>query len=233
MLSSIFNLAKSGLGALTAAIPFGLKALKYFVDSTFRDKVTPVPGSVLYCDLWLAVEHSGIYVGEGKISNIVVDGLAESTVGRCDPHSFTSKSTIGRKIYVSCDQHGAVGHPMVAHGADAHVGERAFYGLLIKNCHQFSSKCVNYSDLDQAEDTIWESLWSALPGATWEPTLAALKEDAKKKLGTTKWRLWDWDKDAAQDSTPEPDWQVHSDFFQNQALNAQSIEQIRSELQQH
>ena len=38
-------------------LSFGLKPLKYFVDSTFRDKVRPVPGSVVYCDLWLAVEH--------------------------------------------------------------------------------------------------------------------------------------------------------------------------------
>lgn len=230
MLSSVLNLTKSGLGVFTAAIPFGLKAFKYFIDSTVRDKVVPVPGSVLYCDLWLAVEHSGIYVGDGKISNIVVDGVAESTVGRSSPRSFTSKSTLGSKIYVSCDRHGAVGHPMVAHGADAHVGERAFYGLLIKNCHQFSSKCVNYSELTHTEETVWGSLWSMLPSATWEPTLAALKEDAKNKLGASKWRLWDWDKDGAQDSTPEPDWQAHSDFFQNQALNAQSIEQIRSEL---
>lgn len=230
MISSFLNLAKSGLGVLNAALPFGLKTIKYFVDSTFRDKVMPVPGSVLYCDLWFAVEHSGIYVGDGKISNIVVDGLAESTVERCDPQSFTSKSTLGRKIYVSCNQHGAVGHPAVAHGADGHVGERAFYGLVINNCHQFSSKCVDYSALDHTDDNIWETLWSALPGASWEPTLLSLKADAKNKLGASKWRLWDWDKDGAQDSTPEPDWQAHSDFFQNQALNVQSIEQIRSEL---
>ena len=89
----------------------GFKPLKYFIDSVFRDKVRPVPGSVLYCDLWLAVEHSGIYLGEGQISNIVVDGLAESSVQACGPESFTSKSSMGRKIYVSCNGQGAVGHP--------------------------------------------------------------------------------------------------------------------------
>ena len=46
------------------------KPIKYFIDATFRDPVTPVPGSVLYADLWVAVEHSGIYVGEGHIANI-------------------------------------------------------------------------------------------------------------------------------------------------------------------
>jgi len=230
MFSSMANTVLSGMNVLKAGIPIGLKALKYFVDSTFRDKVVPVPGSVLYCDLWVAVEHSGIYIGEGEISNIVVDGLAESTVCRSSPQSFTSKSTLGRKIYVSCDRHGAVGHPVVADGADAHVGERAFYGLVIKNCHQFSTKCVNYVGQYEAENSLWEGLLSAIPGETWEPTLAILKDAARKKLGATKWRLWDWDKDAEHSPPPEPDWQAHTDFFRNLPLDAQSIAQMRTEL---
>lgn len=104
MLSLFTNAVKTGFNVLKSAMPIGIKSLKYFIDSTFRDKVTPVAGSVLYCDLWVAVEHSGIYVGDGKISNIVVDGLAESEVQLSSPHSFTSKSTLGRKIYVSCDK---------------------------------------------------------------------------------------------------------------------------------
>ena len=58
MLSSLANLARSGMNMLKAGVPLGLKTLKYFIDSTFRDQVTPEPGSVLYCDLWVAVEHS-------------------------------------------------------------------------------------------------------------------------------------------------------------------------------
>lgn len=208
----------------------GLKTLKYFVDSTFRDKVVPVPGSVLYCDLWVAVEHSGIYVGEGAISNIVVDGLAESTVSRSSPQSFTSKSMLGRKIYVSCDRHGAVGHHMVARGADAHVGERAFYGLIIKNCHQFSTKCVNYAERDDADSSLFDGLLSMIPGETWEPTLGILKDTARNQLGATKWRLWDWENEAEHDPPEEPDWQEHNDYYKNQSLNEQSIAQIRAEL---
>jgi Mg-chelatase subunit ChlD len=229
MLSSLLNVAKTGLGVLQAAIPIGLKTIKYFVDSTFRDKVVPVPGSVLYCDLWLAVEHSGIYVSKEKISNIVVDGLAESTVSLSSPQSFTSKSSLGRKIYVSCDKNGAVGHSAVARVADAHVGERAFYGLVIKNCHQFSTKCVNYAEQND------ESFFSKLPsfssvGETWEPTMLALKNAAREQLGATKWRLWDWDNDAQINPPPEPDWKSHQDYFKNQPLNKESIEQIRAEL---
>lgn len=214
MLPFIPNIVLSGMSMLKAGIPMGLKALKYFVDSTFREKVVPVPGSVLYCDLWVAVEHSGIYIGEDKISNIVVDGLAESTVSHSNPQSFTSKSMLGRKIYVSCGRHGAVGHVVVARGADAHVGERAFYGLLVKNCHQFSTKCVNYAKREEADNSLWEDLWSRIPvGETWEPTLGILKDTARNQLGATKWRLWDWDKEAEYEPPTEPDWQAQSFFF--------------------
>jgi hypothetical protein len=173
MLSTLLNVVKSGANLLQAAIPMGIKSLKYFIDSTFRDKVTPVAGSVLYCDLWLAVEHSGIYVGDGDISNIVVDGLAESEVKLSSPRSFTSKSTLGRKIYVSCDKYGAVGDDAVRHGANAHVGERAIYGLVIKNCHHFSTKCVNYAG--QNDESFFSGLFSfSNVGETWEPSMHVL-----------------------------------------------------------
>jgi Mg-chelatase subunit ChlD len=229
MLPSLVSLAMSGMSALKATIPLGLKTLKYFVDNTFRDKVVPVPGSVLYCDLWMAVEHSGIFLGERDISNIVVDGLAESTVCRSPPRSFTSKSVLGRKIYVSCDAQGAVGHRAVANRAAHHVGERAFYGLVIKNCHQFSTRCVSYAGKHEADLSLWERL-SSLPIETWEPTLVTLKNTAHAKLGATKWRLWNWDAETEDEPTPEPDWEAHRQYFENQPLNAESIAQIRTEL---
>ena len=231
MLPFFAGLAAAGAQALKAGLPLGIKVLKYFVDSTFRDKVAPVPGSVLYCDLWVAVEHSGIYVGDGKISNIVVDGIAESTVCRNDPESFTSKSVLGRKIYVSCNVAGPVGHAVVARCADAQIGERAFYGLVIKNCHQFSTRCVNARGQDAAEQGLWDKLRSQLwPAETWEPTLGVLKVTAQQKLGATKWRLWAWDEESDEENPPEPDWQAHEDYFKNQPLNADSVVQMRAEL---
>lgn len=217
---------KIGGGLFSSAAYFGLKPLKYFIDNFFREKVTPVAGSVLYCDLWMLVEHSGIYTSDGNISNIVVDGLAESQVKLCDARDFTSKSTLGRKIYVSSDKYSAVGHDSVAEGALGHLGERAFYGLVLKNCHQFSEKCVNY-----AQTHYDGGLLSGLPDGTWEPTIGLLKNAARAKLGATKWRLWDWENENEREEIPEPDWQAHRDYFENQPLNAKSIEQIRQELQ--
>lgn len=219
---------------LAAALRFGLKPLKYFIDNTFRDKVTPVEGSVLYCDLWVAAEHSGIYVGNGQISNIVVDGVAESTVQRSDARDFTSKSTLGNKIYVSCNDSGAVGNTHVAGGADSAVGQRSFYGLVFKNCHAFSTRCVNLAHDAAVEEGFVDWVINKItPEETWEPTIRALKETAEKKLGANKWRLWDWENQNNSKSPhkpdPEPDWQAHHDHFMNQPLNAQSIQTIREQ----
>ncbi|MGB4497467.1 MAG: VWA domain-containing protein [Methylococcaceae bacterium] len=225
MLSFVANAVSKAGGGLLSAVYFGLKPIKYFIDNYFREKVTPVAGSVLYCDLWVLVEHSGIYTGDGKISNIVVDGLAESEVKQSDARDFTSKSTLGRKIYVSSDNRGAVGHETVADGALGHLGERSFYGLVIKNCHQFSEKCVNYAGIGYDG-----SLLSGLTDmdGTWELTIGLLKRAARQKLGATKWRLWDWENE--REEIPEPDWQAQHDYFENQPLNAKSIEQLRHEL---
>ncbi|WP_282109528.1 VWA domain-containing protein [Shewanella algicola] len=230
MLSTAFNILSSGANLFKAAIPIGIKTIKYFVDSTFREPVSPVPGSSLYCDLWVAVEHSGIYVGDGRISNIVVDGLAESTVSYSSAANFTSKSMLGRKIYVSCNKYGAVGNSGVAHGADKHVGERAFYGLIIKNCHQFSTKCVNYADQAPRKNSLLQKVYSLSSFESWEPTLATLKSTSRERLGATKWRLWDWDKSIKDNPTPEPNWQAQEESYQHLPLNEKSIKYIRAEL---
>lgn len=230
-ISSVFKIMKPGSILLRVFQSICMKSVKYLIDSKIRQHVTPVPGSVLYCDLWVAVEHSGIYVGDGKISNIVVDGIAESSVSYSSAADFTSKSILGRKIYVSCNKDGAVGNSKVAHGADNHIGERVLYGYFLKNCHQFSTKCINYTDQAPEQIGLTEKTFSFVPPlATWEPTLAALKNAARKKLGTTKWRLWDWDKSLQDNPAHEPDWQAQEQYFQYLPLNEKSIELIRSEL---
>ena len=208
------------------------KPIKYFIDSQFRDSVTPVPGSVLYADLLGLVEHSGIYVGNGQISNIEVEGFAEGAVRRCGPSSFVSKSALGKKIYVSCNSQGAVGHADVAAGADNHVGERSFYGLVIKNCHQFSEKCVNYAEGGYHGEPFSAAklVGKLVPSVseTWEMTINSLKKSAKERLGATKWRLWNWQDEPEPD--PEPDWDAINQAFENMPLNEQTVAHLRQEL---
>ena len=217
--------ARMAIFARAKMLAGAIKPIKYFIDSTFRARVEPVPGSVLYCDLMLAVEHSGIYLGQGKIADIVVDNLAsaDSSVQHSTASEFTSRSQLGRKIYVSCDKHGAVGHPRVAMHAESRIGERRFYGLFFKNCHTFSTQCVEQSN--QSHDA-----WSLGLPSTWEPTITELKRRARKKLGATRWRLWDWDGSLADDPPPEPDWQAQQDHFSNLPLTPENMAHIRDEL---
>ena len=124
------------------------KSIKYFIDSKFRKSVIPIEGSVVYSPLYASVEHSGIYIGREKISNIVVDSLLnrESTVRLSSASEFTDSSWLGNKIYVSCDRNGnPVGNEIVTNKANAYVGERCFYGLIYSNCHSFSMKCLEES----------------------------------------------------------------------------------------
>lgn len=212
--------------------PVGVKPIKYWIDDTFRGKVLPVPGSVLYADLWVGAEHSGIYLDAGRISNIEVDGFAAGVVRACSARSFTSKSTIGKKIYVSCDGTGAVGHVAVANKAQERLGERSFYGLIIKNCHQFSMECVLHSPQDHTKlaDVI-SRLARFEPSFdidTWEPNLRALKSSARRKLGATKWRLWDWEQTGEPE--PEPYLQASRDFFENLPLNQENMAFLREQL---
>lgn len=232
MLPLLAAIPTAWTAARLAAAKLLFKPIKYFIDSTFREPVTPVPGSVLYADLWMAVEHSGIYVGDGQISNIEVEGFAEGAVRRCGPPSFVSKSKLGKKIYVSCNSQGAVGHADVAAGADNHVGERSFYGLVIKNCHQFSEKCVNYAEAGYHGEPFsvgkLADKWGPSVSDTWEPTINSLKNAAKARLGATKWRLWNWQD--AHEPDPEPDWNAINQAFENMPLNEQTVAHLRQEL---
>ena len=215
--------------AAALAFAFGFKPIKYFLDSIFRQKVVPLPGSVVYCDLFLAVEHSGIHVAGGEIANIEVVGFAEGSVNLTDAQSFTSKSLLGRKIYVSSNSNGAVGRKSVGEFAARRSGERSFYGLVVNNCHQFSTKCVNTSN-DATDTSMLDHALAMLPSETWEPTMSELKRAAKTKLGATKWLLWDWDNSGESQQDEELDWKAQKEHFKNQPLNAESIANIREQL---
>ena len=239
MLGSLFNVAKTSVSAVgsfatgamnmvgSIAISIGIKPIRHFIDSNFREKVAPVAGSVVYCDLLGGAEHSGIYVENGEISNIVVNNLltADSSVRLSDYQDFSSKSLYGTKIYVSCDKHGAVGSDPVANKAHSHVGEKNFYGLLFNNCHDFSTRCLQAST---STPTRWErakNRFFSTFDLEWEPTIRRLKQESRNKIGATKWRLWDLQQDGQQE--PEPDWNAQQDFFKQHALTPEFIQQLR------
>jgi len=203
----------------------GIKFLKNWIDDTFRDKVIPIEGSVLYVDLYVVVEHSGIYIGNNKISNIVVREFAEGLVESSSPRDFTDSSKMYSKIYVSCDKNGVVGDYRVSQYARKSIGESSFYGLVFSNCHAFSRECVEQTKIKKVENNFFDNF--ALED-TWEISIRALKKSAKERLNATKWRLWDWKNQ--QSSTQEPNLDEMLKELQEILLDEQNSQGIKEEL---
>ncbi len=219
MVSNLFSKA-AGIAGLI------FKPIKYWIDDWFREKVTPVEGSVVYSDLWFAVEHSGIYIGDNKISNIVVTGFAQSKVKISNPKNFVSSSKMYSKIYVSCNSSGAVGDHSVSDEAASRVGERDYYLLAFKNCHDFSRKCLYQSNQNHLFDLDINDL-----NETWEPTIGLLKATAKVKIGATKWKLWDWRNDKKR-RAEKPDVDKLFADLKNVTLTPEMIDIIKKELEE-
>lgn len=218
---SIFDTIKSGLNSLgsvaSVALGLGKKSIQYYIDSHFREHVVPVEGSAVYSDLYFAVEHSGIYVGDGQIANIVVDDLlmADSTVRLSDAQDFTQKSKLGKKIYVSCQGTKAVGSHHIADQAMSHIGDKNFYGLIFSNCHSFSTKCLAQDFTSQLTPSF---------------DIAFVKFTAKRVLQANKWRLWDWDNSAKE--TPEPNWQKINQDLKQRPLTPKYRQELQKEIEQ-
>lgn len=152
-------------------VPPAIGLAKSFRDNVLRDKVVPVAGSVVYCDVY-AVEHSGIYLGKGRIVHLngsgeveVVD--AETFLNRLD--GFNNAMS----IYVSSADGVAVGNPNVARRARRQLGKTRNYNVIMDNCHQFASGCLT-GQFDNADNFCW-----------------MLRGTAAKVLGAREWRVWD------------------------------------------
>lgn len=141
-------------------------------ESAFKEKVYPLPGSVVLCDLVETEYHSGIYVGNNRIVHL--EGSGEI---RCvSPERFLKRLgglTEAKVIFVSCDSDGdPVGDDETAERALSMVGKRRDYNLVFDNCHQFTSGCIT-DDFENADNFTW-----------------MLKMTAKDYLGAEKWLLW-------------------------------------------
>ena len=143
-----------------------LNFFESFVDNVFRDAVTPVRGSVLYCDFG-HFEHSGIYIGDNLIVQLTSTGAVEYAL----PHEFI-QGTTAISIYVSCIDENPVGHKKVADRAETAVGSTRDYSIVTNNCHIFCSECL--TGRSNADTGLW-----------------MLKHTAEQVIGVNTWRVWD------------------------------------------
>lgn len=149
------------------------KAIDWLVktaDAFLIHQAQPVPGSVVYCNLALVAEHTGIYVGNGEIVHL--DG--EGHIAKVSAAEFCQRLN-GRNpsfsIFCPVDAKGQViGSREVAERALAQVGKKDMYNLAYHNCHCFVTGCL-LGD----EHIIC-------------PSFTILEELLKDKFGFVRWR---------------------------------------------
>lgn len=166
------------------------------IAAEFKDRVKPVPGSVLRVDLCGGANflggricHTGIYLGNDEIAEITnVRGKARAHV--VDPSDFlngqgTNFIRTGLNIYVATDGCGrALAAPEIAERArgcfgppggrplPARAGE---YDLVDNNCHTFVVRCVTGREpsrpkLNDREVAAALKRVFKCERVTWEPT---------------------------------------------------------------
>lgn len=94
-------------------------------------------GSVLFCKLGPA-EHTGVYIGDGKIVELSGNGKIQIT----NPAGFVAGFPYTTKIYVACDSNVPISRDSIARRAKHLVGHERSYNVFFDNCHQFTAGCI-------------------------------------------------------------------------------------------
>ena len=107
-----------------------------------KPEIAPVRGCILKCDLGVLLEHTGVYIGDGKIVGL----NRHSQIKVENEQSFFPPGTNPKsnRIYVAC--YGDTDEPLtsdaVAKRAKKKVDKRTPYNVLFNNCHRFTTGCI-------------------------------------------------------------------------------------------
>lgn len=143
--------------------------LEKTVDAFFIHSQVPIIGSVLYCNLALAFEHTGIYVGNGRVVHLNGEGVVEDISLK----EFTERldgSNLTNSIFCATDSNGhSIGSVKVAERAMRMVGVRRGYNFAHNNCHCFTFYCLTGMEIGIGSFTV-------------------VQEMLRKQFGFAKWR---------------------------------------------
>jgi len=143
---------------------------KSFVDNVFKNKVTPIKGSILHCSLFGA-EHTGVYIG----NNQIVELLGTGEVSITTPERFMD-GTNAISIYVACNGTEPLGGEHIAKLAKSMADTIRDYHLLKDNCHQFTTGCIT-GDFENSTNYF-----------------VSVESSIKKKMNSgnpIEWRVWE------------------------------------------
>ena len=109
---------------------------------------TPRPGTPLIVDLFGVVEHSGIYLGNGRVAELFGDNLLrEVTLKEFVEGEKGEWVRTGKRIYAACGKASGklVASEYAAENARAYIRRyrTVKYNLFRNNCHLFSISCLS------------------------------------------------------------------------------------------
>ena len=138
------------------------------VDAFLIHSQVPKIGSVLYCNLALAFEHTGIYVGGGKVVHLNGDGVVEKVSLKKFMNRLDGVNP-SYSIFCATDSDGeTIRNREVAERALEMVGHRQTYNLFLGNCHCFTQYCLTGTKVHFGSFGKVEELMRATFGlATW------------------------------------------------------------------
>ena len=133
----------------------------------------PMPGTPVYCNLAVAFEHTGIYIGNNEIVHLSGDGNIEIVspsefVGRLDGDNPAIS------IYCASHKGKALGSSQIAERARSMVGSRRNYSFVFDNCHQFTCGCIS-GDFENPCNFFW-----------------MVEQEISDKMGSFTWAEWDY-----------------------------------------
>lgn len=116
------------------------------VDAFIGRHYEPEIGSILYCNLGLACEHTGIYIGNDRIIHLNGNGMVEIV----SPKEFCNRlGGLNPVFTIFCviDDYGTVISDVdCARRAMEMVGTKKNYNMVWNNCHNFTSYCLMGTD---------------------------------------------------------------------------------------
>ena len=121
------------------------KVVKAPSDTYSGDKfVEPLPGSIVCCEVYNFLDHTGIWIDRETIIELSNSGLVKAVSAE---RFLTERS--GDNTFVACDRHH---RPLVIEGAADRAIAQIFsyrdYDVITNNCHRFVHHCLTGRDLE-------------------------------------------------------------------------------------
>ena len=158
--------------------------------------VSAEKGCILKCDLGVLLEHTGVYIGKGKIVSLNRHGIVrvENEKSFFPPGTDPDKS----KIMVACagETDKVLRSTKIAEAARKRIDEKTDYNLFFNNCHRFTTGCVtgNFQNevvsFAQLESVILENMELLYPKRPWWKRIAdfVLRREKQDLPKTFHWR---------------------------------------------